>query len=306
MGLTRKQFLTAGGLVLALALVAAFFPPELRFAAFKDRTAALAASGNRVVHLSWGIQGLLEVISGPAFHHAPGLSLSCTEELPNQAGLFLDGDLTGPITSFRPSPASPGFVGCLLGRVPFELLDPQSALFISPGGGLSLLAGLSKNMKQALAMEDDPRPAALLKGPLAEFSQGLYLDKSIQVRNIDPWTFLHRSEEKFQAVVLGNGTAWGAGGESGLGVTRLLTQEGVGLMLGPVGAGRDPGPERPLDDSSPGLHQAAGHGGPSDPQPGRRSRAGPGPAPGLEHGPGPGQTLGLDHGTAQRLEEPGP
>ena len=110
-------------------------------------------------------------------------------------------------------------------------MKPRKVLFINPGGGLSLLAGLSGKTDRALVVEEDPRPAALLKGPLAGFSQGLYLNPMVRIRNQDPWAFLNRSGEKFGAVALGSGTAWNSGGESGLGVTRLLTREGLGLML---------------------------------------------------------------------------
>jgi len=242
-GLVQAGGLTRPGRVLAalsaaglLALVLAW-PLPLRFEPFKDRSAALAAQGGRLEQRSVGLRGVGEVIAGPAFHYAAGLSLICPDPLPAQKGLFLDGDLLGPITALEPERAWPGFLACLLAGLPHRVFRPERVLVIHPGGGLGLLAALAGRAGRVVALEDNPGLLELMTGPLAGFSGRIFLRPEVKVVRADPARFLARSPAAFDLIVLGQGEAWGAGSASGLGVSRLLTGEGLTRLLGALAPG---------------------------------------------------------------------
>ncbi len=219
------------GLTGVLIVLAAAVPLPLHYAPFKDRSAALAARGSRLEQRATGLRGVVEIIGGPAFHYAPGLSLGCPSPLPAQRGLFVDGDLIGPVTRLEADRPPPGFVECLLISLPVKVFKPETVLVVRPGGGQNLLAALTGRPRRTAAVEDNPQIRALMRGPLAEFSGRLYRRSGLEIIAADPSLFLARSRERFDLILVGQGVRWGAGSVSGLGVSRLLTDQGLASML---------------------------------------------------------------------------
>jgi len=236
-GLSRrwKVRLLAGAV--GLASLGWVFAPGLRYEPFKDREVALAAQGSRLLHQKTGLRGVVEVVAGPTFHHLPGLSLSAGAGLPEQAGLFLDGDLRGAVTRLGQDQEPPGILRRTMAFLPHLVLNPKRVLIINPGGGLGLLAALTGGAEQILALEENPQVAELMSGPLSGFNGRIFHRDRVELATADPAAFLARRERRFDLIVLGEGTRWEAGGEGGLGVSRLLTVEGLAGLL----AGLEPG-----------------------------------------------------------------
>lgn len=227
-----RRFLSAWVLASAgLGVFLAWHPLPLEFAAFKDRSAALAARDSRLETRTVGLQGVVEVIGGASFHYAPGLSLSCRATLPPQRGLFVDGDLAGPITQLTGRGGIPAFVDCLLARVPYEVIRPERVLILNPGGGLNVLAALQGGSPRVTVLEEDSNIAALMTGAWSAFSGGLYRRPEIEVVCDDPLAVLSRDPTTYDLIVVGHGGRWESGSASGLGVTRLFTVDGVRRML---------------------------------------------------------------------------
>ena len=213
-------------LLLAVALPASFYPLPLRFAEFKDRSAVLAArGGSRESHLT-GLRGLVEVIGGPAFHYAPGMSLNCPHALPAQRGLFLDGDLVGPIIHDSRLPANTAFTDCLLLSVPLEAFPAKSILILRVGGGLGVLAALNQGPTRVIGLEENPEIYRLITDSGSRMPGAPQHHPGLILQRADPARFLGRSRERFDLIVLGDGTRWDAGSPEGQGVTRLLTVDG--------------------------------------------------------------------------------
>jgi len=219
------------GIFIVSAIIILKYPLPLRFEPFKERSAALAARGSRLEHQSVGFYGIIEVIGGPGFHYVPGLSLTCPEDLPPQRGLFIDGDLVGPITGLESGPGLPGFLNCLMSRSVFEVSIPEKILIINPEGGLNILIALKNSQAGITAIEENPQIVELMTLGTAEFNGGLFQRPSIDYRQADPFMYLGGVEEKFDLLLLGQGTKWEAGSSSGLGVSRLLTTQGLSRML---------------------------------------------------------------------------
>ncbi|MBW2142271.1 MAG: hypothetical protein JRG97_14595 [Deltaproteobacteria bacterium] len=208
------------------------FPTRLHYEPFKDRSAALAARGSGIEKQETGLHGVVEVIGGPAFHFAPGFSLSCSAPLPPQRGLFVDGNLIGPVTKADPAETAPVFVRCLLTRLPVEILKPRRILILNPGGGLNILTALDSSAIKIVGVEENPQIYKMMAGHMANFNGNIYGRPRVEIIQADPFTFLRRTKERFDLIVLGHGTRWESGSASGMGITRLLTVEGLRMMAG--------------------------------------------------------------------------
>jgi len=228
----RRLVLLLMLLVLTAFSAAFVLPPVLHYEPFKDRSAVLAAQGSRVEKRAVGLNGVVEIIGGPAFHFAPGLSLSCPSALPPQRGLFVDGDLVGPVTKVDSSSPSPEFVRCLLNSLSFQAANPDKILILNPEAGLNLLSALGGGAEQITGVEENPQIFKLMTGPMTGFSGGLYRRSGVETIQADPVHFLRRSRDSFDLILLGQGTRWESGSASGLGVSRLLTVDGLNLLLG--------------------------------------------------------------------------
>jgi len=226
----RRGAAFGGAAVVIIVFLAWAWPLPLKFAPFKDRSAALAAQNSRLENREAGLHGLTEVIGGPAFHYAPGLSLGCSRPPPEQRGLFVDGDLVGPITRWTPENAPPDFIQCLMQALPYEVIDPDRVLIINPGGGLEVLTALAAGVVQVVGVEENPEIFSLLTGAWSDFTGRLYHRAGVKIIRADPAVFLARTPDYFDLIVLGYGGGWSSG--SGLGVTRLLTVEELTARLG--------------------------------------------------------------------------
>ncbi|MBW2084978.1 MAG: hypothetical protein JRI54_02995 [Deltaproteobacteria bacterium] len=231
LGCARRVVLPMVLIAVAACLLVFLYPVPLHYEPFKDRSAVLAAQGSRVEQQAVGLRGVIEIIGGPAFHFAPGLSLSCSALLPPQRGLFLDGDLVGPITKVGFDSPIPAFVRCLLTHLAYHVVSPGKVLVLNPGGGLGLLTALHSGVNKIVGLEENPQLFDLMTGSLAGFNGDLYRRPQVQIIKVDPLFFLRRTQDRFNLIVLGQGTRWESGSASGLGVSRFLTVDGLSLIL---------------------------------------------------------------------------
>lgn len=208
-----------------------FLPLPLKYEAFKDRSIVLSAMGSNIKATEYGLSGAFEIIGGPTFHYLPGLSLSCQKELPRQQGLFLDGDLIGPIVKWNPGEKIPPIMKCMLFYMPVNVMKPESVLVIEPGGGLGLLTTLAGGAGRVVGLEAYPEIFSLMAEEAAVFSGGLYNRPEIEIIQTDPADELKRIDERFDLIALGQGSRWEAGPTGGLGSARLLTIQGMILMI---------------------------------------------------------------------------
>ena len=229
--LSGKRSLLAG-LVFALliALLSWQYHLPLTFAPFKDRNAALAAKGTVLEFRRTGLQGLVEIIGGRTFHYAPGMSLICDARLPEQKGIYIDGDLAGSVTRYTKNAPYPDLLSCLLNNLPYKVLSPESVLIINSRGGLGVLTGLRAQAGKIIAVEENAEIYSLMRHELSGFSGNICRYLKVSYRRADPAGFLAKAEGRYDLIVLGDGVAWESG-SGGVGVTRLLTVDALAKMM---------------------------------------------------------------------------
>jgi len=154
------------GLVgIAVALIGApWSAPHL--AEEKDLAYALRLPDAHLFADRPGIRGRWSLVTAPALHGIPGLSLAIATPPRPQRALFVRGDSAGVVLGA-------GGAGLLRHQVdwlPYALRSPQSVLLLDPGAGLPVQAALGSGAASVTAVVPDPRTRAALRGELGTFA----------------------------------------------------------------------------------------------------------------------------------------
>jgi hypothetical protein len=226
--------LAVGGLALCLAWPASWIDP--RFSSYKGLVQTLHVPGARVEFESWGPLGHLAAVSSPQvpFRHAPGLSLGCPWEVPEQMGLFRDGSLAGAVDRAASGEGGGGtYQDCLPSALPYALLFRPRVLVLGAGGGSEVRGALGHQAAAVDAVDLDGRVAALLGGPLAGFSGGLPDAPGVRFHTAEARAFAAASRESYDLVQVSLLDAFGASlaGVQAAAESYLYTVESFGVFL---------------------------------------------------------------------------
>lgn len=161
----------------ALAGVAAamlfLLPAEaLRLSDYKDLSQALRVQGARVLEQDSSPLGLLTVVENNrvAFRHAPGLSLNATVDIPEQLGVFTDGDGLSPITRFDGRREPLAYLDFLTSALPYHLLPQPGVLVLGAGAGSDLLQAYYHRAPRVDAVELNPQMVDLVQRRYGAYS----------------------------------------------------------------------------------------------------------------------------------------
>jgi len=141
---TRRSMLMASislMIVVVLCLSSTQWP-KLEVAHYKALNHALQLPKTRIVYERSTPLGLITVLSSPtvALRMASGTSLNFQGEIPEQLGLFIDGESVGGIIKYAGDAESIEFLDASTGALPYQLVSEQSdVLIVGLGAGESLL-----------------------------------------------------------------------------------------------------------------------------------------------------------------------
>jgi hypothetical protein len=199
-------------LLLMPLLYGAFFQDRgLEMSPVKDLAQARSAEGAVTELERFGPLGLVTVLSGPSFHYLPDLSLNCPHRLPEQKGLFIDGNTAGAISRFSGDPGQLGFMSWRTASLAYELLEEPKVLVIGGGGGSEVLNARHHGARDISVVELNADVVALMNGPYRDYSGAVYESGPVRVFSEEGRGFLDRTGEDYdliQMVLLGSmGTA---------------------------------------------------------------------------------------------------
>ena len=126
-----------------------------------------------------------------------------------------------------------------MGPIPDErqlVLRPgagQSVLIIGSGGGWEVLAALRQGARRVVAIEINPLITALMRGPMASFSGGIFSDPRVTLHTAEARSFIQRSGETFDVIIASHtiSNAAAASGALSLAENYVLTEEAFELYL---------------------------------------------------------------------------
>jgi hypothetical protein len=246
---TRRPLGTLGRgnnttIVGAVAALAALIPPWAFYAAvcamplepvlspYKMLAQVLTWPGTKVIHQSEGPLGRIDVVAGPSIHHAPGLSLQCTEPIPSHVLLIVDGDQTSAVYECRRT-EDWAFMDYTTAAAPYHLRKRPSVCVIGAGGGADIGLALFHGSPDVVALEMNGQIIEAMTGPLASLGGAVYRAPGVRVVNQEARGYFASTGRGFQVIQLPAIDAFGASG-AGMYATQesyLYTVEAVEAML---------------------------------------------------------------------------
>ncbi len=227
-----------GAFAVAFLSVAAFVglamqvPAEPAISQYKALAQVRAMPGSEQLVQREGPLGRLDVMAGPAIHHAPGLSLQYTEDLPPHVLLLADGEIAGPVYDCAHR-ADWAFLDATTPAAAYRVAPADRALVVGAGGGKDLGLARFHGCETVVALEMNPQVIALMRGALAGRGGRIYSAGGVRVENAEARGFLTGQRQRFDVIQLPSVDAFGASG-AGLYAAQesyLYTAEAFQAML---------------------------------------------------------------------------
>ena len=165
-------------------------PFQVHLSPYKALPQALRYPGARVIWQRWNAFSRVDVVESPGIRFLPGLSVRYTGPIPQQRGLFWDGD--------NPSPAlvtSASFPAAeYLPLAAAFVLHPQpDVLVLSARGGLDVLTAITLGARRVWAVEANPL--------MVTAAQDVYRLPKVNVVIEGDRAFLRRVDRAFDLIV---------------------------------------------------------------------------------------------------------
>lgn len=161
-----------------------------------------------------------------------------TESRPPSLAMELDMGALTPIISAT----SPGDVAVLDASIlgaPYEVAPRSSVLVIGPGGGIDVMTALRHGARSVTAVEVNRAVVSFMRGPYAEYSGGLYFDPRVHLVEDEARSFVRRSPDRYDLVVMTVVDSFAAlsSGAYALTESYLYTEEAMADYLDHLAAG---------------------------------------------------------------------
>jgi hypothetical protein len=229
----RQGIICVAGIALIILYVFLFRFLPLPMSNFKDLSQAENLTGAQKEMEVFGPLGLVTVLSSPAYHYLPDLSLKCPYPLPQQKGLFLDGNTVGAINEFSGNVSDIRVMDYRTNSLAYTLLDHPEVLIIGGGSGTEILNARYHEAKSISVVEMNGDIVHLMQGPYGTFSGNVYSSGNTHVLIEDGRGFLQRTHERFDLIHISllesMGTA--SAGVYSLNENYLFTTEALTLCL---------------------------------------------------------------------------
>ena len=218
-------------LIVVYVFLLRFLP--LPMSTFKDLAQAENLTDAKKEMEIFGPLGLATVLSSPAYHYLPDLSLNCPYPLPRQKGLFLDGNTVGAINEFTGNVNDIRVMDYRTNALAYSLLDHPEVLIIGGGSGTEILNARAHEAKNISVVEMNDDIVHLMQGPYGTFSGNVYSSGNTRVFIEDGRGFLQRTHTRFDLIHISllesMGTA--SAGVYALSENYLFTTEALTLCL---------------------------------------------------------------------------
>ncbi|MGH3752079.1 MAG: hypothetical protein ACRDRP_05170 [Pseudonocardiaceae bacterium] len=191
--------LTAAGLVLVLWWQSPSWL-EIRLSPYKPLSQLESFPDTRVLERRSSAASRIDIVSSPAIHSAPGLTLQYQGSLPEQSAVVLDGEVVLPLTAREG--LTHGFIDGLPTSLAHRLRPTSRTLVLEPGGGLEVLSALELGARSVVAVENNRLLAQLLTSGLSSRAGGVYADPRVELAVSNPRGYLSGSPETFDLVTL--------------------------------------------------------------------------------------------------------
>jgi len=224
----------AAGIALAAAALPALAPsgwPVLMASEYKDLSQALRVKDARVAAEASSPLGLVTVVESPTvpLRHAPGLSLNATVDIPEQMGVFTDGDGPAALVRYRGRREDSAYLEQLTSALPYHLLAHPRVLVLGAGAGTDVLQAARYGALSIDAVELNPQIVDLVENRFASFSGKPFASTGTRVHVADARGFVAGTHRRFDLIQVALLDAFGvsSAGLHALSESYLYTVEGL-------------------------------------------------------------------------------
>lgn len=222
-------------LVFIVALLVAFNALYLKLdpSPYKPLSQVMQIQGSEIIHVDSSPHGLLTVVKNEQipFRDAPGLSLTASQAILPQLGLFHDAGNAVAINRFPSDSQEMAYLANLTSAAAYVIGKPQAALIVGTGGGTDLLQALYFGVQQIDALETNPRVVSLVDRVFGEYSGSLYSHERVTVHTTEVRDHLGSAHQKYPLIQLSLVDASSASGMQSLNESYLYTREALRLYL---------------------------------------------------------------------------
>jgi hypothetical protein len=102
----------------------------------------------------------------------------------------------------RPSEAELAVFDASILAAPYALAQRDEVLIVGPGGGIDLLVALRHRASSVTAVEVNRTEVALMRGPYADYSGGVYLDPRVHIFEDEARSFVRRSSDRYDVLAI--------------------------------------------------------------------------------------------------------
>jgi spermidine synthase len=204
-GLAYRRSWRRFGLGLALALSVVWgglrLPSflEINMSPYKALSNVLRYPGAQVAYRGWTAFARVDVVESDVIRSAPGLSYVYPSELPDQKGVFTDGEDLSPLTAAGAG-ADLEFLESLLASLPYRLIPQPQVLILEPGAGLDVLLALESGASEIVAVDSNPLVLEIVRDRYATYAGGVYSREGVTLAGEDGRSYLRRTREQFDIV----------------------------------------------------------------------------------------------------------
>ena len=167
---------------------------------YKDLARVQTMSGSVTEFQKFGSFGVLTVIDNPAYHYMPDLSLQCPFSLPDQKGLFLNGNTVDAITGFSGDPEMLKFMECRTASLAYRLFKNPHVLIIGGGGGTEILNASYHQARRITVVEMNKEIVGLLQHQYRDYSGDIYNPENYTVITEEGRGYLKRTDQRFDLI----------------------------------------------------------------------------------------------------------
>ena len=188
-------------MVLLAAMPGTWLQPEL--SPYKGLSQTLRIAGTEIVDTRSSPLGLINVVisSDIPFRNAPGLSLMSRSPIPDQVGIFTDGE--GPVTiDHNPDRQPLGYLDMQTSALPFHLSSIRRLLVLGAGGGSPVQQAANHDVAHIDAVELNPQVIGLVAHEYADYAGHLYTRPGVRVHATEARGFLAGTAHRYDLIQL--------------------------------------------------------------------------------------------------------
>ncbi|MBI2520357.1 MAG: hypothetical protein HYV97_08060 [Bdellovibrio sp.] len=176
---------------------------ELKASAFKPLSQMKQFPGVEVIKEKDGDSTRITVLKSPEvpFRFVPGLSLNFGDNIPEQIGIYLNGDHFIAIDKISDLWQKVAYYDFTLNALPYEISQQRERiLIIGEGGGSSAHHALLQGFKNIDVVLSNLMLVEILQNDMAYYNAGLFNNEKINFHAVDGRNFINRSKFNYDII----------------------------------------------------------------------------------------------------------